>query len=69
MAYDASATREHAQNAPNMQSYTLSIPAQVRAVMGRRWRILKGDWSTQAVQVGSVFHHIDFALVLETDLS
>ena len=63
-AYDASATREHAQHALNTQSYTLSIPMQVRAVMGRRWQILKGDWATQAVQWGSVFHRIDSARLI-----
>ncbi|KAF8557467.1 pleiotropic drug resistance ABC transporter [Imleria badia] len=52
-AYDASATSEHARHAPSSQSYTLSIPMQVHAVMRRRWQILKGDWATQAVQVGS----------------
>lgn len=57
-AYDASATSEHAQHAPGSQSYALSIPMQVRVVMRRRWKILKGDWATQAVQVGCVFHRI-----------
>ena len=68
-AYDASATGEHARHAPNTQSYTLSIPMQVRTVIRRRWKIVKGDWVTQAVQVGSVFHRIDSACVLEAHLS
>ena len=51
MAYDASATGEHVRHVPSVQSYTLSIPMQIRVVMHR----LKGDWATQAVQVGSVF--------------
>jgi hypothetical protein len=67
MAYDASATGEHARHALHTQSYTLSIPMQVRAVMRRRWRILKGDWATQAVQVGCVFNRIDSACVLDTE--
>ena len=57
-AYDASATGEHAQHTPNTQSYTLSIPMQVRAVMRRRLQILKGDWATQVVQLGSVIHRL-----------
>ncbi|KAF8557465.1 pleiotropic drug resistance ABC transporter [Imleria badia] len=56
MAYDASATSKHSRHAASSQSYALSIPMQVHAVMRRRWQILKGDWATQAVQVGSVFH-------------
>jgi ATP-binding cassette subfamily G (WHITE) protein 2 (SNQ2) len=68
-AYDASATGEHARHAPSTQSYTLSIPMQVDAVMRRRWQILKGDWVTQVVQVGCVFHRIDSACLLEIDLS
>ena len=65
MAYDASATGEHVRHIPSVQSYTLSIPMQIRVVMHR----LKGDWATQAVQVGSVFHRIDSACVLEAHLS
>ena len=68
-AYDASATGERARHAPNNQSYTLSIPMQVRAVMRRRWQILKGDWTTQAVQLGSVFHRPDSPCLLDTDLT
>ena len=68
-AYDASATGEHARRAPNTQSYTLSIPMQVRTVIRRRWRILKGDWATQAVQMGFVFHRIHSVCLLDIDTS
>ena len=68
-AYDASATGEHARHAPNTQSYTLSIPMQVRTVIRRRWRILKGDWVTQAVQMGFVFHRIHSVCLLDIDTS
>ncbi|KAG9313752.1 P-loop containing nucleoside triphosphate hydrolase protein [Chiua virens] len=54
VAYEASVASEHAQHASNGQSYTLSVPMQVRAVMRRRWQILKGDWATQAVQLGAL---------------
>ncbi|KAF8841352.1 pleiotropic drug resistance ABC transporter [Paxillus ammoniavirescens] len=52
-AYDVSAVSEHARHAPNSHAYTLSVPMQVRAVMRRRWQILKGDWVTQVVQLGA----------------
>ncbi|KAI9569372.1 hypothetical protein HD554DRAFT_2093381 [Boletus coccyginus] len=52
-AYDASASSEHARHAPNGQSYILSVPMQVHAVMQCRWQILKGDRATQVVQMGS----------------
>lgn len=68
VAYDANATSEHARQAPHGQSYVLSIPMQVRAVMGRRWQILKGDRVTQIAQIGSVFHHTYFLRFVETDL-
>ena len=55
IAYEASVTSEHARHAPNSQSYTLSIPMQVRAVMRRRWQILKGDRVTQVAQLMCVF--------------
>ena len=53
-AYDTSAASEHAQHAPSDQPYTLSIPMQIRAVMRRRWRIVKGDRTTQFIQLGWV---------------
>ena len=68
-AYDASATGEHARHAPSTQSYTLSIPMQVRTVIHRRWKIVKGDWATQVVQMGSVFRRIHCACSIQTDMS
>lgn len=56
IAYETNATSEHERHAPHSQSYTLSIPLQVQAVMHRRWQILKGDRVTQAVQIGFVLH-------------
>lgn len=53
-AYRLSAVGEHARHAPKSHAYTISVPMQVRAVMRRRWQILKGDWATQAVQLGWV---------------
>ncbi|KIJ14869.1 hypothetical protein PAXINDRAFT_169539 [Paxillus involutus ATCC 200175] len=52
-AYDVSAGSEHARHAPKSHAYTLSVPMQVRAVMRRRWQILKGDWVTQVVHLGT----------------
>jgi ATP-binding cassette subfamily G (WHITE) protein 2 (SNQ2) len=54
-AYNVSAVSEYARHAPESHAYMLSVPMQVRAVMRRRWQILKGDWVTQAVQLGQVF--------------
>ena len=54
IAYETGATSEHARHASSSQSYALSIPMQVQAVMRRRWQILKGDQVAQAVQVGFV---------------
>ncbi|KIJ14545.1 hypothetical protein PAXINDRAFT_169702, partial [Paxillus involutus ATCC 200175] len=63
-AYDVSAESEHARHAPKSHAYTLSVPMQVRAVMRRRWQILKGDWVTQAVQLGTqIFQAIIFGTV------
>ncbi|KAH7882924.1 ABC-2 type transporter-domain-containing protein [Phlebopus sp. FC_14] len=53
--YAMSAAGEHARHAPKNHSYTISIPMQVRAVMHRRWQILKGDWVTHTVQFGALF--------------
>ncbi|KIJ59901.1 hypothetical protein HYDPIDRAFT_32776 [Hydnomerulius pinastri MD-312] len=50
-AYRLSAAGEHARHAPKSHSYMISIPMQVRAVMRRRWQILKGDWNAQIVQL------------------
>ncbi|KIJ13672.1 hypothetical protein PAXINDRAFT_170181 [Paxillus involutus ATCC 200175] len=54
-AYNVSAVSEYARYAPESHAYMLSVPMQVRAVMRRRWQILKGDWVTQAVQLGAQF--------------
>ncbi|KAG1859914.1 ABC-2 type transporter-domain-containing protein [Suillus tomentosus] len=67
-AYRASAVMEHAPHAPKSNSYTISIPMQVRAVMVRRVQIIKGDVASQVVQLvaqifqaivmGTVFYHL-----------
>ncbi|KAG1855629.1 ABC-2 type transporter-domain-containing protein [Suillus subalutaceus] len=50
-AYRLSAVTEHSHHAPKNNSYTISIPMQVRAVMVRRMQIIKGDLSAQVVQM------------------
>ncbi|KAG1807446.1 ABC-2 type transporter-domain-containing protein [Suillus subaureus] len=50
-AYRLSAVMEHSHHAPKNNSYTISIPMQVRAVMVRRMQIIKGDLSAQVVQL------------------
>jgi ATP-binding cassette subfamily G (WHITE) protein 2 (SNQ2) len=50
-AYRLSAVMEHARHAPKSNSYTISIPMQVRAVMVRRVQIIKGDIVSQLVQL------------------
>jgi ATP-binding cassette subfamily G (WHITE) protein 2 (SNQ2) len=50
-AYRLSAVMEHARHAPKNNSYTISIPMQVRAVMVRRVQIIKGDITSQMVQL------------------
>ncbi|KAG2033358.1 pleiotropic drug resistance ABC transporter [Suillus americanus] len=50
-AYRLSAVMEHSHHAPKSNSYTISIPMQVRAVMVRRMQIIKGDLSVQVVQL------------------
>ncbi|KAJ8595721.1 hypothetical protein M405DRAFT_806639 [Rhizopogon salebrosus TDB-379] len=67
-AYRLSAVMEHARHAPKSNSYTISIPMQVRAVMVRRVQIIKGDIVSQLVQLfaqifqaivmGTVFYHL-----------
>ncbi|KAG2131012.1 ABC-2 type transporter-domain-containing protein [Suillus clintonianus] len=52
-AYRLSAIMEHADHAPKSNSYTISIPMQVRAVMVRRVQIIKGDLTAQVVQLCS----------------
>lgn len=50
-AYRLSAVMEHSHHAPKNNSYIISIPMQVRAVMVRRMQIIKGDLSAQVVQL------------------
>lgn len=50
-AYRLSAVMEHSHHAPKNNSYTISVPMQVRAVMVRRMQIIKGDLSAQVVQL------------------
>ncbi|KAG0700795.1 ABC-2 type transporter-domain-containing protein [Suillus ampliporus] len=50
-AYRMSAIMEHSRHAPKGNSYTISIPMQVRAVMVRRMQIIKGDLSAQVIQL------------------
>ncbi|KAG1861109.1 ABC-2 type transporter-domain-containing protein [Suillus subalutaceus] len=67
-AYSLSAGMEHARHAPKSNSFTISIPMQVRAVMVRRVQIIKGDITSQVVQLvaqifqaivmGTVFYHL-----------
>ncbi|KAG9313753.1 P-loop containing nucleoside triphosphate hydrolase protein [Chiua virens] len=58
-AYEMSVTSERAQHAQKSQSYSLSIPMQVRAVMRRRGQVLKGERATQVVQAcGQIFQAI-----------
>lgn len=67
-AYNLSAVMEHARHAPKSNSYTISIPMQVRAVMVRRVQIIKGDVVSQVVQLvvqifqaivmGTVFYNL-----------
>ncbi|KAG2356782.1 pleiotropic drug resistance ABC transporter [Suillus spraguei] len=58
-AYRLSAVMEHARHAPKSNSYTISIPMQVRAVMVRRAQIIRGDITSQVVQlVAQVFEAI-----------
>lgn len=50
-SYRQSALMEHSRHTPKKNSYTISIPMQVRAVMVRRMQIIKGDFTAQAVQL------------------
>ncbi|KAG2073832.1 hypothetical protein BDR04DRAFT_1178890 [Suillus decipiens] len=50
-AYQLSAAMEHSRHAPKNNSYTISIPMQIRAVMVRRMQIIKGDLSAQVIQL------------------
>jgi len=50
-SYRQSALMEHSRHAPKRNSYTISIPMQVRAVMVRRVQVIKGDFTAHAVQL------------------
>lgn len=54
-AYRESALAEHAKNMRDKSPYTISLPMQIRAVMARRVRIMKGNWAAQAISTTSVF--------------
>jgi ATP-binding cassette, subfamily G (WHITE), member 2, SNQ2 len=54
-AYKESAREEHASHVGDKSPYTISIPMQIRAVMIRRVRIMKGNWASQAIATMSVF--------------
>ncbi|KAM6501505.1 pleiotropic drug resistance ABC transporter [Amanita muscaria] len=51
LAYKESAAAEHARHTRNKSSYTISIPMQVRIVMLRRAQILRGNWTTEVLQI------------------
>ncbi|PFH48337.1 hypothetical protein AMATHDRAFT_65762 [Amanita thiersii Skay4041] len=50
VAYRESASAEHAQHTRNRSPYMISVPMQIRIVMKRRAQILRGNWSSQALQ-------------------
>ena len=49
LAYEESATAEHATTQRKGSAYTISIPMQARAVMLRRLQILRGNIVTQLI--------------------
>ncbi|OAX36457.1 pleiotropic drug resistance ABC transporter [Rhizopogon vinicolor AM-OR11-026] len=58
-AYKQSVVMEHAKTAPKSNSYIISIPMQIRAVMVRRMQIIQGSRTTVAVNlVVQVFQSI-----------
>ena len=56
---------EHSRHAPKSNSYTISIPMQVKAVMARRVQIIRGDLTAQVVQL--LYEH--FTTITITHLS
>lgn len=50
-AYKSSVKAEHATTAPRKSPFIISIPMQVRALMVRRFQILKGGISVQVMQL------------------
>jgi ATP-binding cassette subfamily G (WHITE) protein 2 (SNQ2) len=51
--YKRSARAERAKRTRKGSPYTISVPMQVRAVMDRRVKILRGDWVAQVIQLAS----------------
>lgn len=52
-SYSRSARAERAKGARKESPYTISVPMQVRAVMVRRVKILRGDWLAQVIQLAA----------------
>ena len=52
-SYKRSAHAERSNNARKGSPYTISVPMQVRAVMTRRVKILRGDWVAQVIQLAA----------------
>lgn len=51
LAYRESAQAEHANHTRKRSPYVVSLPMQARAVVVRRWQMLKGDWLVTALNV------------------
>ena len=49
--YATSAQAEHSKCASEKRAYTISLGRQLKAVMLRRWQILKGSKAAQIVQL------------------
>ncbi|KAI0342389.1 pleiotropic drug resistance ABC transporter [Trametopsis cervina] len=68
-AYRRSVVMEHARHVRKGSPYVVSLPMQARALMVRRWQILKGKWVTvlldmlafliQAIIMGTVFFRLN----------
>ncbi|KAF8345691.1 pleiotropic drug resistance ABC transporter, partial [Amanita rubescens] len=52
-AYLESAVAEHGRFSRKKSPYTISLPMQVRIVMLRRAQIIRGKWSTEALQTST----------------
>ena len=50
-AYKESAKAEHARTAPRKSPFIISVPMQAKALMVRRFQILKGGIALQFIQV------------------
>jgi ATP-binding cassette subfamily G (WHITE) protein 2 (SNQ2) len=55
LAYQQSATAEHATTSRKGSAYMISIPMQARAVMQRRLQILRGNIATEMIIMMWVF--------------